>query len=342
MDLFRNSCKDSDDLEGYLSQTSQATVRSTFDVLQEAASLLQQELLQVQLLTNENAYLKQRLQEYIQTCPCKGELHPLCATDASFNNNNNHNNSYNFLCSGSAPGLGFPDASPPTMTLLIPMSFAPEEAQQQQQQLPEVSSGWQAPHGGSNSSSNSSYNNSNNNNSNNNSNSNNNVSEPLYVSLAEKIRLPLSPGQAVQRPRKPFLPHITTIAVRNIPARHSQDALINMWPQHVYLYDFFYLPYNSQGKRGAGFVIINFVSHEAAAYFWQVVSGIKMPRCEHLKGLDVAVADVQGFQGNVEQYLRGKHLSQARSAGWQPAVFSGTIRLNFGSLPPNEQTLIKL
>jgi len=138
--------------------------------------------------------------------------------------------------------------------------------------------------------------------------------------------------------RKVFEPWMTTIVVRNIPARYTQERLLEVWEPDG-SYDFFYLPYCVKQKRGSGYVFLNFCSHQAARYFWQRVQGTRLPGCEHLKNLDVAVADIQGLENNL-RYWGSHKLSRISNSSFLPMVFNGTRRVDFKEqVPPYDISL---
>ncbi|CAE8603565.1 unnamed protein product, partial [Polarella glacialis] len=324
MAAFPNWCpKGAENREGPSGRPScQADNDGLVDLLQGTVLQLRQLSLQNEMLNNENVYLKQMLQEYIRHCRCGGDLHPCHATGAGSLFAHQHAASPP-LCCGTAAAEQGAQRTTSSLTDCV-NSVVPHPTEPPPEAHPStVSAMWLS---------------------------------PTAVGFVEEI--PGGPFPAPQWPKKetlqdtppllrssrrPFLPHMTTIVVRNIPARYSQALLMEMWPQHTYAYDSFYLPYKDTEKRGAGFVIINFVTHAAAAYFWQVVSGVKMPNCGHLKGLDVAVADLQGFQKNTAPYSRGKTFDQVQKETLgKPAIFTGTTPLSFMQLLLYESTPLRL
>eukprot|EP00440_Ansanella_granifera_P033661 gb/GFBE01036523.1/.p1 GENE.gb/GFBE01036523.1/~~gb/GFBE01036523.1/.p1 ORF type:complete len:456 (+),score=67.24 gb/GFBE01036523.1/:1-1368(+) len=127
--------------------------------------------------------------------------------------------------------------------------------------------------------------------------------------------------------RKSFEHWMTTIVVRNIPARYTQERLLEVWEPDG-SYNFLYLPYSVRQKRGAGYVFINFCAHELAVAFWHRVQGTRLPGCEHLKSLDVAAADVQGLEDNL-RYWGSRKLGRISNANFLPIVLDGIQRLDF-------------
>eukprot|EP00931_Biecheleriopsis_adriatica_P062941 TRINITY_DN38039_c0_g2_i1.p1 TRINITY_DN38039_c0_g2~~TRINITY_DN38039_c0_g2_i1.p1 ORF type:complete len:426 (-),score=64.35 TRINITY_DN38039_c0_g2_i1:23-1300(-) len=152
-----------------------------------------------------------------------------------------------------------------------------------------------------------------------------------YPMRAPQPGVSSSPQQLPKEPsggsRKSFEPWMTTIVVRNIPARYTQERLLEIWEPDG-SYNFLYLPYSVRQKRGAGYVFINFCTHEAAVAFWQKVQGTRLPGCEHLKCVDIAVADVQGLEENL-RYWSNRKLGRISNSNFLPIVLDGTQRVDF-------------
>lgn len=134
-------------------------------------------------------------------------------------------------------------------------------------------------------------------------------------------------SEKAQSSRKAFESWMTTIVIRNVPARYTQDRLLEVWPPDG-SYNFLYLPYSVRQKRGSGYVFINFCTHQAACDFWQKVQGTRLSGCEHLKSLDVATADVQGLENNL-RYWGDRKLNRINNANFLPIVFQGTKLVDF-------------
>jgi len=124
----------------------------------------------------------------------------------------------------------------------------------------------------------------------------------------------------------PLDPDVTTLIVRRIP-RMSQESLLELWPP-TWGYNFFYLPYNIKQRRSVAYAFINFVSNEAAKWFysnWEeqniTVKGVS-------KTLSVRAADIQGVVPNVK-HLQSCGIAWVNNGNHLPALFHGTERLNF-------------
>lgn len=114
----------------------------------------------------------------------------------------------------------------------------------------------------------------------------------------------------------------TTLAVRNIPARYSQDMLL-MEFQPDGTFDLFYQPYSFRDGRTMGYVFINFRNHEMALAFQQKWHRQYLRDHGKTKHLDVAAATVQGVRENLTQFnLRS--VVRLRRVSMLPALFSET------------------
>jgi len=132
------------------------------------------------------------------------------------------------------------------------------------------------------------------------------------------------------KPARP-LPHgVTTIVVRNIPARLSREALLEVWRPNG-TYNLIYLPFDFQRQRSSGMAIINMISHQAAVEFAARWHGQKLVDCGHVKRLDVGAASIQGFFENLK-HLKKHKISKLRNESFLPLVFKGTNQLDIKAL----------
>jgi len=129
-------------------------------------------------------------------------------------------------------------------------------------------------------------------------------SEEIAVStsdLEEQISNKQPPPETNSLPVSILPPGVTTIVVRNVPARFSRDQLLQFWPPDG-TYDLIYLPYSMRQQRRSGLVFINMISHEEALGFTAKWHGRKISNVVGAKPLHVGVADVQGFIGNLKHF----------------------------------------
>jgi len=148
--------------------------------------------------------------------------------------------------------------------------------------------------------------------------------------LEEQISNQQPPPKTSSERMRTLPPGVTTIVVRNVPARFSQEQLLQLWPPDG-TYDLMYLPYSMQKQRRSGLVFINMVAHEAALDFTAKWHGHKIENVVGAKRLHIGVAEVQGFVGNL-QHLKASNVARMRNEKLLPVAFKGTQRLDFKSL----------
>jgi len=147
----------------------------------------------------------------------------------------------------------------------------------------------------------------------------------------EQISIQQPPPQTTSsKPTRMLPPGVTTIVVRNVPARLSQEQLLQLWPPDG-TYDLMYLPYSYQRQRRSGLVFINMISHEAALNFAAQWHGHTIENVSGAKRLDIGVAAVQGFIMNVK-HLKASNIARLRNEQFLPVAFNGTQQLDFKSL----------
>lgn len=128
-------------------------------------------------------------------------------------------------------------------------------------------------------------------------------------------------------PMKPIAKGITTLVIQNLPGRYSQDDVLNIWPVDG-TYDYMHVPYNLLQKRPLGYVFINFMTSDMAIEFQQNWHGKMLPgTCSNRKPLDVAAAEVQGRQANLE-LIKSRKIGQLGKAGFLPLVLQNGVRLD--------------
>lgn len=96
----------------------------------------------------------------------------------------------------------------------------------------------------------------------------------------------------------------TTVLVRNLPCRLTQEDFIGMVDTFNKPYDFLYVP-KARGRRSGnlGYVFINFCNHDDAVEFMQMYDGYTFPELSTSnKRAESEWAKLQGFQANVDFY----------------------------------------
>jgi len=123
-------------------------------------------------------------------------------------------------------------------------------------------------------------------------------------------------------------PEITTLVVRNVPARFSPQKLMEVWSPDG-TYNLLHVPYSFQRKRRLGIAFINFVSHEAATHFMATWHGQKL--ADGSKRLQIVAAEVQGFTQNLQR-LQAQQVQTFRNEKYLPVVLKGTCQLDSKAL----------
>jgi len=125
----------------------------------------------------------------------------------------------------------------------------------------------------------------------------------------------------------------STLMVRNIPVRYTQDMLLKEWPNHG-TYDFLYLPICIDRKRNASFCFINFVTEAHATAFQAKWQKQRLDHYSARKPLDISAADVQGRDQNLLQIMRNKTF-RIKNLHFQPAIFDGLERISMETFLAN-------
>jgi len=123
-------------------------------------------------------------------------------------------------------------------------------------------------------------------------------------------------------------PNVTTLVVRNVPARFSPQKLLEVWSPDG-TYNFLHVPYRFERRRRLGMAFINFVSHEEATRFMATWHGQKL--ADGSKRMQIVAAEIQGFIENL-QHLKETHLERLRNDNYMPLVFKGTCQLDVRAL----------
>jgi len=114
---------------------------------------------------------------------------------------------------------------------------------------------------------------------------------------------------------------VTTLVVRNVPARYTKEKLMQEWPADG-TYDFLYLPFSLKQKRTAGFAFVNFTTHEAAVDFYSVWHGKSLRDQGTAKRLSISVAEVQGLDENL-RHVAASNIGRIKNPRYLPSVFCG-------------------
>merc|ERR1719321_699651 len=107
---------------------------------------------------------------------------------------------------------------------------------------------------------------------------------------------------------------------------YSQAGLMKMWPPRG-SYDLLYLPYNARQRRTIGYAFINFISHSALLDFHAKWQDFVLEAEAEERGLEIAVADVQGLHKNLLHMKRSKKIGSIKRARHMPVIIrpDGTV-----------------
>jgi len=134
----------------------------------------------------------------------------------------------------------------------------------------------------------------------------------------------LNPDVQVPRVVRLLPESFTTLVVRNIPARYSQEMLLTEF-QPDGTFDLFFLPYSFRDGRTMGYAFVNFRSHDAALDFQQQWHRQFLQDHGRTKHLDVAAATVQGLRENLAQFNE-RSVARLQRIGMLPVLFDQSAR----------------
>jgi len=132
------------------------------------------------------------------------------------------------------------------------------------------------------------------------------------------------PASSQRLIERPLQPGDTTLLVRNVPARYSQEQLLEEW-ELVGDIDLFFLPFRCRGRRTAGYVIINFLSPASADAFLRRWQGQFLQHTQRARPLEVGRSKIQGF-GPSMLHMANSTAQDSWGMGWLPLVFEGRQR----------------
>jgi hypothetical protein len=101
----------------------------------------------------------------------------------------------------------------------------------------------------------------------------------------------------------------TTVMMRNLPNRYTQQALLTDINEAGFIgtYDFLYLPVDTETNANKGYAFINFSEPSFAWMFKQAYEDRKMPQGSNSsKFVSVTAATLQGFDANYKHYYNRK------------------------------------
>lgn len=118
----------------------------------------------------------------------------------------------------------------------------------------------------------------------------------------------------------------TTLMIRNIPSDCTCDALLQEWPMDG-SYDLLYLPRRAGGRGTLGYAFVNFTSPAHAEAFASKWRARRLSQFPKSRGLNITVADKQGFETNAQQ-LKQKKPHEMQSRQCEVVVVKGGRRVS--------------
>lgn len=114
---------------------------------------------------------------------------------------------------------------------------------------------------------------------------------------------------------------VRTLIIRNIPARCTQGKLLSLWPP-TGVYNILHLPYSQTQHRTLGYAFVNFVSRDAILDFCEKWHGSILVPGSGTKRLSVALAEVQGFDGNIRHMKCNAKIRNIKSKRHMPVIIN--------------------
>merc|ERR1719215_686556 len=115
----------------------------------------------------------------------------------------------------------------------------------------------------------------------------------------------------------------TTLMIRNIPGKYSQDDLIMDLKDQGFdsTYDFLYLPIDKSTANNVGYAFVNFVDPATAAKCMESFEGHLFARVQRTpnKLAKISVAHLQGLEKNLQHYEKSV-VNLSKEKRWRPLV----------------------
>jgi RNA recognition motif-containing protein len=131
---------------------------------------------------------------------------------------------------------------------------------------------------------------------------------PSDDELEKKPEAPQATGRLGRFCRRNQEDMMTTVMIRNIPCKYTQEWLIEeISSGFTDQFNFFYMPVARKSPGCLGYAFINFVNEEDASQFLVAFENYAFPKQPNsTKRATVAYAALQGFTKNVKFYDRSK------------------------------------
>mmetsp|Transcript_22636 Transcript_22636/g.28002 ORF Transcript_22636/g.28002 Transcript_22636/m.28002 type:complete len:130 (-) Transcript_22636:1692-2081(-) len=118
---------------------------------------------------------------------------------------------------------------------------------------------------------------------------------------------------------------LTTVMIKNIPMRFSQQDLLQMIQQrHADTFDYFYLPMDLKTRYNRGYAYINFTEPLFILDFYLEFQGLRWNErfkdCHSTKQCSLFYANVQGKVSNITQ-LQDKNIMKKLEEDVKPVIY---------------------
>lgn len=122
----------------------------------------------------------------------------------------------------------------------------------------------------------------------------------------------------------------TTMMLRNMPNRYTQDDLLEALDEHGFMntYDFVYLPVDFAHGCNVGYAFVNFLSSTNAAAFCTLFNGLKLTKYKSKKLCGVSPGRIQGLEDNI-RHFRNSPIMGINQEEFKPALFKDGVRIPF-------------
>jgi len=124
----------------------------------------------------------------------------------------------------------------------------------------------------------------------------------------------------------------TTVMLRNIPNRYTQQMLLTLLEEHGFspLFDFVYLPMDFRNGVNLGYAFVNLLTHQDATRLMQTFQGFSSWFLDSAKVCEVSWAHPhQGLHEHVERYRNSPVMHPSMPDEYKPMVFKNGIRIAF-------------
>lgn len=115
----------------------------------------------------------------------------------------------------------------------------------------------------------------------------------------------------------------TTIMIRNIPNKYTQQLLLNeINVNHKGKYDFFYLPIDFKNRCNVGYAFINFIDFRAILAFFKEFNSQRWKNFNSEKVCAISYARIQGKQSMISRFQNSSLME--KDGEYRPLLFYST------------------